>query len=763
MNSEQWQIIKSLFEKVVDLPEEQHLAELNQLSKDQEIIQGVLNLIHSEKQRQTSQKEGLNTIVVSSAHNLFFQQSKLAVGDKVGVYQIDRLIGEGGMGSVYLANRTDEQFDQQVAIKIIRQLPTNTETPSQLLLESKVLGQLSHPNIARIFDAGNTADNCPFIIMEYVDGENILDYCDNQKLYITARLQLFIGLCEAVQFAHQKGIIHRDIKPGNILITEIDGKAVPKIIDFGIAVTQTLTEKSENTNQKMDSFGTPLYMSPEQISDPETVDTRSDVYALGVLLFQMLSGGMPFKCDKLDLKNLLALKAVKTIQLKALFLSLDKTAEIAARRNTNPKLLVKKLTTELDAIIQKSLNFELNQRYASATELSKDIKRYLRNFPVSAMVGSTSYWLKKLILRNKFKVFAGSVVTISLVVGIFVINNARQTAEFESEKALAVNQYLSDLFAVVDPRKKGKEAKIIDLLEQSEKDIENKFKDQPLVKASLLSTFGQSRTGLGDYDAAIILLTQALALHEEHLGVLDEKTIHTANLIGEVYFIKEDYKKALEISELNLVRARKSLSNRHRLTMNLINNVATNIYQISVIENNKVMGLKALGMIEELYQLNIEVLGEQHLDTAFVRNSLAATYAYFGKHEQSLTMFLQNYQVLAALFGENNFYSLATLESISNQYVKLNQLEKAKSYAQRSYIGMNKIQSKEHSESLFRAVRLLNILVRKNDLEDAKKLVLELSNEIKTQKTKRSLFDDESYAFALKILGISIEEKPPIN
>ena len=310
-------------------------------------------------------------------------------GTRIGRYKLVRSLGEGGMGIVYLAEQ-EHPIKRQVALKVIKPGMDTKAVIARIEAERQALALLDHPNIARVYDAGTTAGR-PYFAMEYVKGVPIIEHCDQQKLTIEQRLQLFLGVCEAIQHAHQKGIIHRDIKPSNILVHMEGEKAVPKVIDFGIAkaMSQTLTERTLVTEQGH-FVGTPEYMSPEQAeASGQDTDTRSDIYSLGVVLYELLAGVLPF-----DPKTLReggpdhARKVIREEEPKTpsrQLTALGKTAEgIAANRQTEVHALTRRLHKELEWIPLKAMRKDPARRYRSASELADDIRNYLDGRPLIA-------------------------------------------------------------------------------------------------------------------------------------------------------------------------------------------------------------------------------------------------------------------------------------------------------------------------------------------------------------------------------------------
>ena len=347
-------------------------------------------------------------------------------GDRIGRYKLLQQIGEGGCGVVYMAEQ-QEPVRRKVALKVIKLGMDTKSVIARFEAERQALALMDHPNIAKVLDAGATETGRPYFVMELVHGTRITDYCDENNLDIRTRLDLFIQVCQAVQHAHQKGIIHRDIKPSNILVTLRDGVPVPKVIDFGIAkatTDQRLTDKTVFTAFEQ-FMGTPAYMSPEQAEMSEQgVDTRSDIYSLGILLYELLTGGTPFDAKQLLQSGLDAMrKTIREIEPPrpstklSTMLDADLTA-VAQRHSAESPKLIHLIRGDLDWIVMKSLEKDRTRRYETANGLAADIKRHLNSEPVVACPPSNLYRLQKLVRRNKLTVTAAGAVVVSLVLGL---------------------------------------------------------------------------------------------------------------------------------------------------------------------------------------------------------------------------------------------------------------------------------------------------------------------------------------------------------
>jgi len=423
-------------------------------------------------------------------------------GRHIGPYTILEKIGEGGFGAVYLA-RQEQPIRRNVALKLMRAGASSAQVLARFEAERQVLALMDHPNIAVVYDAGVTEEGDPYFVMEHVAGSPITKYADDERLGVEDRLRLFQQLCEGMQHAHQKGVIHRDLKPSNVLVTRAGDKALVKVIDFGVAKAvagERLTQETMHTQAGV-VIGTPEYMSPEQASlSPSGVDTRSDVYSLGVMLYELLVGALPFDRGTDDLLGLLQLiRDKEPPRLTTRLDSLGAAApEIAARRRTDRHSLVRRLRGDLESIVNKALEKEPSRRYSSAATLAEDVGRHLANLPILARSPSTAYQIQKLVARHRGVAAIGATLVVALIffgVAMSVMYNQQR---LERQKAEHINQFLQEMLSAADPANaRGDQVLARDILDRAAKRVTTEFDDNPKVRDSLLETLQQAYDGLG--------------------------------------------------------------------------------------------------------------------------------------------------------------------------------------------------------------------------------------------------------------------------
>ena len=488
----------------------------------------------------------------------------------IGPYRLLEKLGEGGFGEVYVADQS-EPVRRRVALKILKAGMDTKAVLARFEAERQALARMDHPNIATVLDAGVTEQGRSYFVMELVDGEPITAYCDRHALTIAQRLELFILVCNAVQHAHQKGIIHRDLKPSNILVTIVDDRAMPKVIDFGIAkaTSDALTDETIRTMQG-ELMGTPEYMSPEQAEmGALDVDTRADIYSLGVVLYELLSGELPFESAALRRGGLSELHRIIREQepqrpSTKLTASGKDSAIIAKNRQTEVRTLARMLRDDLDWVVLKALEKDRARRYESASAMAQEIRRYLNHEPLLAGPPGAQYRMAKFMRRHRAAVVAGTVVGLALLVGIaglaFGLVKARQAeanARREAATTSKVLDFMIGLFNVSDPSEaRGNSITAREILDKGVAEIGTGLEAEPLVQARLMMTMGNVYGEMGLLQQSRPLLEQSLAIRERHLPAGDrqiasglQSLANVVNQLGDYAAARSMYERAIAINE----------------------------------------------------------------------------------------------------------------------------------------------------------------------------------------------------------------------
>jgi len=711
---------KEIFQFVVDLPEEERDSSLvARCGDDADLRAFVEQLLRSDAE---GMGDFMREPVFTPPPDMVAQPEGL-LPKHIGRYEIVRVIGEGGMGIVYEARQ--EQPRRTVALKLIRSPLPSKETLRRFHHEAEILGQLQHPGIACIYEAGTARiagggggiGEQPFFAMELVRGMPLGDYAAQAKPSLRARLELVAKICDAVQHAHQKGVIHRDLKPGNILVDEA---GQPKILDFGVARAtnadvQTVTLMSAGGQL----VGTLPYMSPEQVTgDPKMLDTRSDVYALGVILYEILSGKLP-----LDVRDRSVAEAVRTIR------------DEEPTRLSGAGHRVPELRGDVETIVAKALEKDRSRRYSSAGDLAGDIRRYLTNLPILARPPTTFYQLRKFTRRNKSLVTIVVVAFVSLCATLVSVtlerNRAleaerlaaqqRMEAERQAGIAKAVNDFLNDdLLAAAGPlRTPNRDITMREVLDSASEKVGGKFEGQPETEASIHATLGRTYEYLGEYEAAEPHLEAALRLYRQVLGDEHLNTLNAMEDLALVYRRHARYSEAEELFTKALAGKRRLLGNQHFETAVSTNDLATLYHTVGRHEEAERLYLESLDIRRRLF-------GEQHAETAACECNLANLYQVLGRYDQAEAMHERALETRKRTLGSEHPDTLMSMNSLAKVYNSRKEYDRAEPLWREVMAVRRRTLGEQHADTL-KTMNNLAVLCRNSDrYEEAERLFIDV-------------------------------------
>jgi non-specific serine/threonine protein kinase/serine/threonine-protein kinase len=655
--------------------------------------------------------------------------------ETIGPYRLLQLVGEGGMGEVWLAEQT-RPVHRQVALKVIKAGMDTAQVIARFEAERQALALMDHPGIARVFDAGATPQGRPYFVMEYVRGESITSYVTRHKLSIPDRIALFIQICEGVQHAHQKGIIHRDLKPSNLLIALQSDRPVPKIIDFGVAkaMTHSLTERTLYTELGA-LVGTPEYMSPEQAElSGVDIDTRTDVYALGVVLYELLTGMLPFEATWLREKGLDEIRrTIREVDPPKPSTKVRTSADSVGRSTASADAgrLASQLRGDLDWITMKVLEKDRTRRYATVGDLSADLQRHLDTEPVLASPPSTVYRLEKFVRRNRIAVLAAAAVFMLLMAfGATMAVQARRIARErdranteasrasrEAETAKQISDFMVGLFEVSDPSEaRGTSLTAREVLDKGAKRLKE-LGAQPQVQARLQRTIGNVYVGLGLYDDANIQLQAALATQRRTLGNDAEDTVGTTHALANLYWYQGRYADAEPLYLTVIERRRRLLGLDHPDTLRAQYDLAS-LYTM----------LKRWDKQEPLARATLEaqerVLGADHPDTIATLNEIQGLYVAqrrYGEAEQLAHRVLDG---LRRSLGENHVDTIRARGNVANLLAKAKRFAEAEALFLETLEQKRRVQGDAHPDVSITENRLADMYLVQGRYSEAESLVL---------------------------------------
>jgi len=720
MSSERWERTKRILEEALRLPSEQREAYLESAcGADDELRSEVESLIFSHK------AAGSQFLAVPAPELLLTASNALIppMNRSIGRYRLLRELGRGGMGQVWLAEQT-EPVRRQVALKLINGGMFDSSLLGRFQSERQSLAIMDHPSIAKVFDAGATTDGQPYFVMEYVPGVPITDYSDEKKFTIPERLELFIKVCEGVQHAHQKAIIHRDLKPENILVVAVDGKPLPRIIDFGLAKSTSpeLFGAAQFTREG-GFLGTPGYMSPEQ-ADPSVtdVDTRTDVFSLGAILYVLLSGSPPFDSERWRKQPLeVALRQLREEDpprpsTKA-GTQRNSTKTIAETRRTQPKELVSLLQGDLDWITMKALERDRARRYATPSELAADIHRYLNHEPIQARPASLPYRMKKYIRRHRIAVAAATTLT-AVFVAFAVIQGVqlRRTTR-ERDRADRIAQFMTGIFKVSDPNERvGNTVTAREVLDKAAQDIEIGLAKDPELQARMMHVMGKAYSDLGLYPSAQTLFERSINIGISAVGRENPETLDTMSDLSWTLFEQGRLSEAETLQRKVLEAQRRVLGPDHKDTWGTVDNLAATLHELG---NHA----EAEKLQREVLERKKRILGPEAFDTLATMDNLVGTLSREGKLAEAEQLEQETLKIQRRVFGLENLGTISSMMNLAAVQAEMGRYDEAENGFRQALELEKRVLGPDQPETALTTYNLACVLARRGRREEALSLL----------------------------------------
>lgn len=631
-----WEQLSTLYDQVAEMDPTDRENFLNEHCGD-ETLRKDLECLLNVRTQSDNFFNSLAENVVSPAYDELLDLFPETVN--VGSYRIIKEIGRGGMGTVYLAERNDESYENRVAIKILRRGLDSDDILTRFRLERQILARLNHPNITHLLDGGLTGDGRPYFVMEVVEGKPITSYCNEHQLNVTGRIRLFLQICDALEYAHQNLVIHRDLKPENILVTE-DGQI--KLLDFGIA--KLLDDKTSNYRTLAGTehrLMTPRFASPEQVKN-HSITTASDVYQLGLVLYCLLGGVFPFSfknCSQQEIERFILEEEPKKLSQKISELKEETIVSISRNCGTAPCHLKTVLKGDLDAIVQKALQKEPNERYRSVQELRDDLLRNLNGQPVIARSATVSYRIRKFVRRHRTGT-AVSAIFLCMLAGFITVLVRQQSATIqqrdkaitEARKAEQLSGFILQLFEANDPDvAHGKTLTAQQLLERGEERIES-LKNQPEIQAQMLDVTGNIYNKIGEFERSRTLLEKSLKIRRNLYGMNHPETAMSLFHLGVLYSHRGAYSQADSLLQLVLE------IQEDQLVPNDLQLAAT-LSELAYVVRKKGAYDEAEKLYKQSMQIREEKLGIDHPLTLESMSSLGVTFHNKGNYEATEKIF----------------------------------------------------------------------------------------------------------------------------
>ena len=791
MNHNDWKKLSQIFDMVLTLPPEGRTDYIERVcGGDKELEHKIREMLAQleESDRFFEERLEKNEELIKELDSLIADKDRdedYYEGKTIGRWEILELVGRGGMGRVYKVQRVDESGIKQTgALKIIHKsllTPTHME---RFRLEQYILSGLQHPNVSGFVDSGITADRIPYMVMEFVEGDTILEYCNKHRLTVEQRLTLFITVCNAIQYAHKSLIIHRDLKPENILVT---GEGRIKILDFGIAklLDPDLFENSAIETQPGMRMLSLEFASPEQISG-RVVTTSTDIYSLGVLLNKLLTGLHPFDLNNLSFKEVEKLVSEKNpIPASKRFSGLAELSEkkrFAAERGISPQEITKKLSGDIDAIIYKALHKDPERRYGSVDALITDIQRYQNNLPVFAQPDTFTYRAGKFFRRHKLGIAAVAMIFLVLISGIVTTMWQAEQATQNAREAEQVSAFLVQIFEGSDPNRANDGSMTArELLDQGFERVQTELADEPALQAQMLSMIGNIYSNLGLYDDAHLAIEKSVELYhrmEDRSPEMATALLRFANL----EYRLGNYQAAADASGESLDLISSHFGDDHPETASVMNTLAMSMEELgdkevaydlyyriidirrdqpdqgsnlSVNLNNLAILLQEDGKLEEadaLFSEAVELIdniyGFEHPFMAYTLNGYSGVHQDRGDFDRAAEDLQNALQIGRAVFPENHPFNAVVLHNLGSLFEDMEEYTEAATYFEDGLTLRRQNLPENHPDiatSLFSLGNTLIFLEKPSNAEPILREALQI---------RQSIYEDEDWRVALVKSGI---------